>query len=197
MRLERDQALADFNDKEIDGTYGDYLELFIQIGYVCLFTVSFPLAPLLAFINNIFELKVDLAKLIYFTRRPFPNGCESIGVWKLIFNIIIVLSIFTSAGIVMVTDRNFGDKTEDQFLNFVYMAMGFLMVKIIIQFAIPDFPSKYLTVLSRHDHVVKKYLGGNVVEQNDDSGAVPEKTVLGVRREPKMPESGDMMDTKV
>ena len=45
--------------------------------------------------------------------------------------------------------------------------------------------------------MVKKYLGGEVVETTDDTGAVPEKTVLGVRREPKMPESGDFAGSKV
>jgi hypothetical protein len=49
----------DYNEKEIDGTYNDYLEIFIQIGYVCLFSLAFPLAPLLALVNNIFEIKVD------------------------------------------------------------------------------------------------------------------------------------------
>ena len=36
----------------------------IQFGYVTLFAVAFPLAPLCAYINNLVEAKTDLFKLI-------------------------------------------------------------------------------------------------------------------------------------
>ena len=49
----------DYSFKEIDGTYYDYLEIFIQLGYILMFSAAFQLAPLLAFINNVAELQVD------------------------------------------------------------------------------------------------------------------------------------------
>ena len=55
-RIERDMAMDDYAYKEIDGTYNDYLELLLQQGFVFLFSLSFPLAPLLALINNILEI---------------------------------------------------------------------------------------------------------------------------------------------
>lgn len=40
-------------------TYEDYLELYIQFGYVVLFAAVCPLAALLALINNILEIRID------------------------------------------------------------------------------------------------------------------------------------------
>jgi hypothetical protein len=42
----------------------------LQFGYVTMFSSAFPLAPLFAFLNNIFEIRVDAAKLCFFYRRP-------------------------------------------------------------------------------------------------------------------------------
>ena len=51
--------LQDYAFKDIDGTYNDYLELFLQLGYMLLFSAAFQLCPLLALINNVIELQVD------------------------------------------------------------------------------------------------------------------------------------------
>ena len=42
----------------------------IQYGYVALFAPAYSLAPLLALINNIIEIRVDAIKLCYATQRP-------------------------------------------------------------------------------------------------------------------------------
>ena len=51
----------------------------IQFGYVSLFVVAFPLAPLLAFMNNYVELRVDAFKLVRNCCRPDPEGAQDIG----------------------------------------------------------------------------------------------------------------------
>ena len=43
--------------------FAEYLELVIQFGFVTLFVASFPLAPLVALINNILEIRVDAHKV--------------------------------------------------------------------------------------------------------------------------------------
>ena len=45
------------------GTFKDYGEMVIQFGYCTLFVAAFPLAPMLAFINNAIEIRVDAWKL--------------------------------------------------------------------------------------------------------------------------------------
>ncbi|CAN0294437.1 unnamed protein product, partial [Hapterophycus canaliculatus] len=41
----------------------------LQFGYVSMFAVVFPLAPLFAYLNNLWEFKLDLSQLVK-TRRP-------------------------------------------------------------------------------------------------------------------------------
>ena len=104
---EQQMTLSKYAFKEIDGTYYDYLELFLQMGYVTFFSLSFPLAPLLAPINNILEVQVDKSKLIYFKKRPMPMGAENIGIWKSIFSFTSTFGAFITVGILTITDRVF------------------------------------------------------------------------------------------
>ena len=57
---------SDFHPRE------DYLDMLMQFGYVCMFTTCWALAPVPAFLNNILELRGDVFKLIYNSRRPVP-----------------------------------------------------------------------------------------------------------------------------
>eukprot|EP01099_Mayorella_cantabrigiensis_P005151 TRINITY_DN402_c0_g1_i8.p1 TRINITY_DN402_c0_g1~~TRINITY_DN402_c0_g1_i8.p1 ORF type:complete len:431 (+),score=85.81 TRINITY_DN402_c0_g1_i8:497-1789(+) len=60
----------------------DYNEMMIQFGYVTFFSSAFPLAPLAAFLNNIFEVRVDGIKYLRGTQRPHYQGAENIGNWQ-------------------------------------------------------------------------------------------------------------------
>lgn len=51
----------------------------IQFGYAALFVVAFPLAPLLALLNNYVEIRVDSYKVLHNTARPIPCGAQDIG----------------------------------------------------------------------------------------------------------------------
>ena len=45
------------------GLLDEYLELAIQYGFITLFVSAFPLAPLCALINNLFEIRLDARKV--------------------------------------------------------------------------------------------------------------------------------------
>ena len=64
------------------GMHEDYLELYIQFGYVLLFMVTYPMASLWAWINNVAELRVDAFKLIRIQRRPAVSRVGHIGAWQ-------------------------------------------------------------------------------------------------------------------
>lgn len=68
----------------------------IQFGFITLFVASFPLAPLLALINNIIEVRVDAWKLTTQYRRPVAAKAHSIGAWQEILNGMAVLSVVTN-----------------------------------------------------------------------------------------------------
>ena len=68
-------AQSDVYDTQI----WNYLEQYIQFGYIAMFTQSFPLAPLCSFITNLLELKIKENNFFYYCRRGPCNGASKIG----------------------------------------------------------------------------------------------------------------------
>ncbi|XP_067356072.1 anoctamin-5 isoform X3 [Channa argus] len=99
-RWEQDHDLQSFGQL---GLFYEYLEMVIQFGFITLFVASFPLAPLLALINNIIEIRVDAWKLTTQFRRPVAAKAHSIGAWEEILSGVAVLSVVTNAFIVAFT----------------------------------------------------------------------------------------------
>ncbi|MEQ2157373.1 hypothetical protein GOODEAATRI_001193 [Goodea atripinnis] len=64
----------------------------IQFGFVTLFVASFPLAPVLALINNLFEIRVDAWKITTQFRRIVPEKAQDIGAWQPILQGITILA---------------------------------------------------------------------------------------------------------
>eukprot|EP00054_Salpingoeca_dolichothecata_P020733 m.131337 g.131337 ORF g.131337 m.131337 type:complete len:955 (-) comp23726_c0_seq2:101-2965(-) len=96
---EDEYNLADF---PATGLFSEYLEMVMQFGFVTLFVASFPLAPLFALANNIFEIRVDATKMLRNIRRPFPLRAEDIGVWFGILNVISICAVITNAFVIAV-----------------------------------------------------------------------------------------------
>ena len=69
---------------QYDGTFEDYLEMFIQFGYVTLFSSAYPLAGLCALLNNLIEIRGDAFKLCFIHKRPFGTRVNSIGSWQVL-----------------------------------------------------------------------------------------------------------------
>lgn len=66
----------------VQGTLNDYLEMFLQFGYVFLFSSVFPLAALFALLNNITEIRSDAFKMCRVFQRPFSVSAKDIGAWQ-------------------------------------------------------------------------------------------------------------------
>ncbi|XP_043561340.1 anoctamin-5 isoform X3 [Chiloscyllium plagiosum] len=99
-RWEQDHDLQDMGQL---GLFYEYLEMVIQFGFVTLFVASFPLAPVLALLNNIIEIRVDAWKFITQFKRPMAAKAHSIGIWHQILNGVAVFSVVTNAFIVAFT----------------------------------------------------------------------------------------------
>ena len=82
---------------EIKGTFDDFNEMAIQYGYIALFSPSFPLAPLLAFINNLTEIRGDAWKLCKGFQRPQASPAEDIGSWFTVLNLLGFVAVITNA----------------------------------------------------------------------------------------------------
>jgi len=64
------------------GTFDDYLELFLLFGYVSLFSCVYPLAAVLVVLNNITEVYSDAFKMCHVFKRPFSEPAANIGIWQ-------------------------------------------------------------------------------------------------------------------
>lgn len=51
----------------------------LQFGFTTIFVAAFPLAPLLALLNNIIEIRLDAYKFVTQWRRPLPSQAKDIG----------------------------------------------------------------------------------------------------------------------
>jgi anoctamin-5 len=65
----------------------------IQYGFVTLFVAAFPLAPLLALINNVFEIRLDAYKYTTQMRRPLAQQVQDIGIWSSILEGMTYLAV--------------------------------------------------------------------------------------------------------
>lgn len=63
-------------------TFDDYLEMFIQFGYVVLFSSVYPISALWAVLNNIIEVRADAFKLCKIYQRPMSKRVKNIGAWQ-------------------------------------------------------------------------------------------------------------------
>ncbi|KAM9705183.1 anoctamin-4-like isoform 2-T2 [Menidia menidia] len=97
---ERDYNLQPMNAY---GLFDEYLEMVLQFGFTTIFVAAFPLAPLLALINNVIEIRLDAYKFVTQWRRPLPSQAKDIGIWYGILEGIGILSVITNAFVIAVT----------------------------------------------------------------------------------------------
>ncbi|CAO1627089.1 unnamed protein product [Jaminaea pallidilutea] len=87
-------------------TFADYAEMATQFGYITLWSVIWPLAPLGGLINNFFEIRGDALKICINTRRPTPLRTDSIGPWLEILGFIAWLAAMSNSALVYLFQRS-------------------------------------------------------------------------------------------
>jgi len=139
-----------------EGTTPEYAELAIQLGFVTLFAVAFPLAPVICFINNMSERKTDAQKLLTYSQKPRWRGASGIGSWLAVFEAISLLSVVTNSLILLLTsegvcdfpfvrcDHEFtlqgGIDLNEKFITVVGFEHFFILTKLVISYLIDDVP---------------------------------------------------------
>ncbi|GAA5869381.1 hypothetical protein JCM16303_000449 [Sporobolomyces ruberrimus] len=93
-RIRREQLLPAAN------LGGEYAEMATQLGYICMFAVCWPIAPLWSLVNNFFEIRSDAFKLATQARRPVPTREASLGPWLDVLGFITYLGTLTSTALV-------------------------------------------------------------------------------------------------
>ncbi|XP_046581534.1 anoctamin-8-like [Haliotis rubra] len=138
------QAEVESAMKKYEDTYEDYLEMFIQFGYVTLFSSAFPLAALCALLNNVIEIRSDAFKLCVNHQRPFGKQVENIGIWQDALEVMGVIAVIVNCALIGMsglTHRmmpNMDDTTT--IIIIIVLEHLILLLKFSIAFAIPDIP---------------------------------------------------------
>lgn len=81
-------------------TFVDYAEMATQFGNISLWSSIWPLAPVMGFVNNWFELRSDALKLAINMRRPVPQRCETIGSWLQVLAFTVRFAVFMNAALI-------------------------------------------------------------------------------------------------
>ncbi|NWU87549.1 ANO8 protein, partial [Onychorhynchus coronatus] len=139
------QAEVESCMKKYEDTFQDYQEMFIQFGYVVLFSSAFPLAAMCALVNNVIEIRSDAFKLCTGLQRPFGQRVESIGQWQKVMEAMGVLAIVVNCYLIAQCgqlQRLFPWLSpEGAIISVVVLEHFALFLKYIIQVAIPDIPA--------------------------------------------------------
>ncbi|KAH9095531.1 hypothetical protein LEN26_017787 [Aphanomyces euteiches] len=83
-----------------EGTFFDYLELFIQFGQITLFASAYPLASLCSLLNNLIEIKSDGFKILMNHRRCSRVHKDGIGTWLHAFTLLSYVAVATNCTII-------------------------------------------------------------------------------------------------
>ena len=75
----------------------------IQYGFITIFVVAFPLAPLFALLNNWIEIRLDAHKFTTVLRRPVAERAQDIGAWFYILTVISQLAVISNAFLIAIT----------------------------------------------------------------------------------------------
>ncbi|XP_063222140.1 anoctamin-8 [Bacillus rossius redtenbacheri] len=136
-----------------DGTFEDHLEIFIQMGYVVLFSSAFPMAAFCALVNNLIEIRSDAFKLCFIFQRPFGQRVSSIGTWQNameVMNLIAVLVNCALIGLSGQVHRMFPEMSTTQtILLIVALEHIMLILRFAISCAIPDLPEWVATEMAK------------------------------------------------
>merc|ERR1719232_1545059 len=150
------QVEVEGSTPQYDGTFDDYLEMFIQFGYVTLFSSAYPLAGLCALLNNLVEVRSDAFKLCFIHQRPFPERVQNIGCWQTAMEIMGVIGVIVNCALIGLSGpvhRMFPDMTPAQtVILIIVLEHVMLLLKFLISAAIPDIPHHVEMELARTEY---------------------------------------------
>ncbi|NWV53739.1 ANO9 protein, partial [Daphoenositta chrysoptera] len=93
----------ELNEVNVFSLFNEYLEMAIQYSFTTIFVAAFPLAPLLAFINNVIEIHMDAFKMMQLHRRMVPRKAKDIGIWLQVLEAIGTLAVIGNGLVIAIT----------------------------------------------------------------------------------------------
>ncbi|KAL5252842.1 hypothetical protein ACHWQZ_G015570 [Mnemiopsis leidyi] len=100
---ERPQFAKDFELREPAEMYEEYVNNIIQLGFLTMFVTAFPIAPIICYVFNIWEIRKDATRYVKRVRRPIGFRCEGIGTWMNILEVLSRIAVLVNATLIAFT----------------------------------------------------------------------------------------------
>ncbi|XP_060072109.1 anoctamin-8-like isoform X2 [Ylistrum balloti] len=143
------QAEVESTMNKYEDTFEDFLEMFIQFGYVTLFSSAFPLAALCALMNNIMEIRSDAFKLCMNHQRPFGQQVENIGTWQDALELMGFIAVIVNCALIGISGQVTRMVPSSSVVSIIIIIVTLehiiLALKFLIAYAIPDIPEAIAT----------------------------------------------------
>ncbi|NWW24585.1 ANO9 protein, partial [Falcunculus frontatus] len=160
------QWLSNYELNEVNffSLFNEYLEMAIQYSFTTIFVAAFPLAPLLALINNVIEIHMDAIKMMRLHRRMVPRKAKDIGIWLQVLEAIGILAVIGNGLVIAITS----DFIPVQVYKYMYSpcrrenrtsmdcSTGYINNSLSV-FRIQDFEPHTKVLLEFKGHQIKEY----------------------------------------
>ena len=141
---------------QIDGTLLDILKLMIQLAFLSLFSISFPLAFSIAAVGGLIDIRMEVFRFLETLRRPIPLFSKDIGLWQTILEFIILFTIFVNSAIISFTLKGMGvdpETTEQQIKTFIIIVIIFMILRYSITLMVDVLPENMEILKKRHNRI--------------------------------------------
>lgn len=173
----------------------DTMEMVIQLGYLAMFGVVYPLMPLGFLINNWIELRGDFFKLISESQRPPPIRSDSIGPCISALEFLTWLgSLSTAALLYLYRNGEVTDIRLDGLLLTVFVAeQVYLATKLSVRFVFDKIGSEAVRreeatrrlIRKRYLETFSEEAAGTSVRQNAHTYAAPRRSAPTTPTDPE------------
>ncbi|WAQ99003.1 ANO4-like protein, partial [Mya arenaria] len=133
-----------------------------------LFAASFPLAPLLAILFLMIDIRVDAWRMLWVNQRPQAIIAEDIGTWFVILNFLNFCGVVSNAFLIAFTST-WGSKysTADK----LWIVIGFehivFSVKFLVAYMIPDVPGSVALARRKKRFQIQKKMAEEALKDKE------------------------------
>eukprot|EP00455_Lapot_gusevi_P038844 TRINITY_DN4353_c0_g2_i6.p1 TRINITY_DN4353_c0_g2~~TRINITY_DN4353_c0_g2_i6.p1 ORF type:complete len:329 (+),score=94.80 TRINITY_DN4353_c0_g2_i6:121-1107(+) len=162
VKADESPILTQANLEMYEGTFSEYVEMAIQFGLIALFGFCWPLAPLLAILNNIIEVRSDVYKLCQGYQRPAIRRVANIGVWHDVFVFMSIAAVVTNFGFLAVHIYVYPSAILPHWDIIHKLALVVVIehvvlgLKVLLARIIPDVPRSVQLAVAREERFLRK-----------------------------------------
>ena len=149
----------------LGATFYEYNELVIQYGYVLMFSIVLPIAPLLALANNLIEVRTDAFKLLFVARRIPAQAARDIGPWRVAIKALSYAAILVNLLYLMVTTDFFEQLAVHlpmlraelaQWVCVLVAVKVLIFARALIDICVPDVPDRVKVSVAREKYLASR-----------------------------------------